>query len=186
MPVLPIRQYGDPVLRETAQPIATIDDTLRQLAADMGETMYAANGIGLAANQIGQLIRIVVIDVDEEYTRKVDGKRQRPKAPHLEVFLNPEIVSSSDDDGTYSEGCLSIPGLEGNVYRPNALRLRWMDLEGATHEADVDGLRARVLQHEIDHLNGVLFIDRMEPAARRALAGQLAALRAKTAPNATS
>ena len=180
MPILPIRIYGDPVLRETAKPIEAVTERVRQLAFDMGETMYDANGIGLAANQVGELIRIIVLDVNEEYTKKVDGKRPRPRAPHLEVYLNPTILSSSDEDGAYNEGCLSIPNLEGDVFRPLELRLRWMDMDGAWHEGDFSELRARVLQHEIDHLNGVLFIDRMEPAARRGMAGQLAALRTRT------
>jgi peptide deformylase len=181
MTLLPIRKYGDPILRQKARPIAAITAELRQLAADMGETMYAANGIGLAANQIGRLERILVLDVVQ--TDDGPGKprgRQRTSERQLEVYLNPEILDTGIEDDTYSEGCLSIPGLEGDVYRPLRLTLRWMDLDGATHEASFDGMRARVLQHEIDHLDGILFIDRLPEARRASLAGALNRLKKET------
>ncbi|MBX3730183.1 MAG: peptide deformylase [Candidatus Sumerlaeia bacterium] len=181
MTLLPIRKYGDPILREKAQPVAVVTDELRQLAVDMGETMYAANGIGLAANQIGRLERILVLDV----VQTDDGpgkprKRQRTNERQLEVYLNPEIVDSGIEDDSYSEGCLSIPGLEGDVFRPLRITLRWMDLEGANHQADFDGMRARVLQHEIDHLDGILFIDRLPEARRASLAGALNRMKKET------
>ncbi|MDK2972333.1 MAG: peptide deformylase [Candidatus Sumerlaeota bacterium] len=181
MALLPIRIYGDSILRETARPISQVTEELRTLAADMGETMYAANGVGLAANQIGRLDRILVLDVEQ--TDDAPGKRRkrgRTGQRLLEVYLNPEILSSSIEDESYNEGCLSIPGIEGDVYRPLTIRLRWMDLEGKLHEDEAEGMRARVLQHEIDHLNGVLFIDHLPEAKRLALAGRLNRLKKET------
>jgi len=177
MAELPIRYYGDPVLREKAQPITQVTDNLRQLAQDMGDTMHAANGIGLAANQVGDLRRIIVVDVTDAGERARGTKRPPRTNQNVEVYLNPEILAASDEDAEYNEGCLSIPGIEGDVWRPVRLRLRWMDMDGSANEADFDGLRARVLQHEIDHLDGVLFIDRMSELARRSIAGRLNKLR---------
>jgi peptide deformylase len=108
------------------------------------------------------------------------GKRAASQERQLEVFLNAEIVSPGEEDGPYNEGCLSIPGVEGDVYRPLRIRVKWMDLEGNAHEEDVDGLRARVLQHEIDHLDGVLFVDHLGMIKRKLLAGRLNALRRET------
>jgi len=175
MAILPIRLYGDPVLREKAQPIAEITDDLRQFAADMGETMYAAGGIGLAANQVGDLRRILVVDVTDRGEKR-SKKRAKP-GTHLEVYINPEVLETSVEDEGYSEGCLSIPGLEGDVYRPVRIRLRWTDLDGQTREADFTDLHARVLLHEIDHLDGVLFVDHLPPARRTAIAPALARIR---------
>lgn len=181
MSVLPIRYYGDPVLREKAAPVAAVDDELRRLAADMGETMYAASGIGLAANQVGVARRVLVLDVSDHYAgSKKGGKRSAPEEPHLEVYFNAEIVESSVEDGDYSEGCLSMPGLEGDVWRPLRIRVKWMDLDGKPHDAWIDGLRARVMQHEIDHLDGILFIDHLPTAERASLAGRLNRLKQET------
>lgn len=177
MAILEIRKYGDPVLRETAKPIEEVTDELRRLAEDMGETMYSAAGIGLAANQVGDLRRILVIDVrqsdDADTPRARKAKRSGDRPRHLEVYLNPEILESSELDGPYTEGCLSIPEVEGEVYRPLSIKLRWMDLDGEIHEEEVDEIRARVLQHEIDHLNGVLFVDHLGTVKRKLLAGKL-------------
>lgn len=181
MPPLAIRLYGDPVLREKAQPIERIDDDLRQLADDMIETMYEAQGIGLAGNQIGEARRILVLDVTERGEKGSRLRLRKPPEPQPEVYINPEILDSSIEDEGYSEGCLSIPGVEGEVFRPLALRLRWTDLDGQTHEAEFDGLRARVLQHEIDHLDGILFIDRLPESRRKGLAGALALIRKENA-----
>lgn len=180
MPLLPIRKYGDPVLRQVAEPVSRVTDELRQLAADMGETMYEANGIGLAANQVGDLRRILVIDVADVGERAGGEARQRGPARQLEVFINPVVLWESPEDDDYNEGCLSMPGIEGDVYRPIAIRLRWMDLEGAEHEEEADGIRARVLLHEIDHLDGKLFTDRLGLLARQRVAGKLRRLREQT------
>ncbi|HPK01181.1 MAG TPA: peptide deformylase [Candidatus Sumerlaeota bacterium] len=174
MPLLPIRIYDDPILRETARPIEQVTDRLRALARDMAETMYEARGIGLAANQIGELERIIVVDVD---WASRNGRRALPRNPL--TLINPEILDDSVEDDVCSEGCLSIPGVEGDVWRPVRIRYRYTDLEGRTHEDEAEGLRARCIQHEIDHLNGVLFIDRMTPEERARLAGALAQIRRK-------
>lgn len=184
MPPLPIRLYGDPVLREKAQPITEITDELRHFAAAMIETMYEAGGVGLAANQVGDRRRILVLDVSERGEKGSAKRRRIPPAPEPEVYINPEVLESSVEDDDYSEGCLSIPGVEADVFRPRRLRLRWTDLEGQQHEQEIDGMRARVLQHEIDHLDGVLFIDHLPENRRKSLAGALARIRQSPPPDA--
>jgi peptide deformylase len=138
----------DPRLRLKSEPVKAVDAELRALVDDMFETMYAAPGIGLAAIQIGVPRRIVTMDLARE------GEPKQPR-----VFLNPEVLSSSDETSTYEEGCLSIPEYYEEVERPKAVKVRYMDVDGKTHEIDADGLLATCLQHEIDHTNGVLFID---------------------------
>lgn len=182
MSILPITLYGEPVLRERAQPVDVIDDDLRRLAADMGETMYAAAGIGLAANQVGDLRRILVLDVDQVV--QSSGKRVRdPKARVLRVFLNARITESSEEDGDYEEGCLSIPEIEAVVWRPNRVKVAYRTLEGEDREEWFSGLVSRVLQHEIDHLDGVLFVDRIPATERAALSGKLAKIRRGEVPS---
>ncbi|NUP90695.1 MAG: peptide deformylase [Candidatus Sumerlaeia bacterium] len=170
MSVLPIVMYGTPSLHETSVPVAEITDEIRRLAADMIETMYAAKGIGLAAPQIGRNIRLFVADADQ-----VEIESRNPR-----VFINPEIVEESVEDEPYTEGCLSIPGVEGEVWRPSRVRVRAKDEHGNAFELEAEDLLARVIQHETDHLNGVLFIDRMEKSKRALLAGKLSALRRET------
>jgi peptide deformylase len=134
----------------------------------MGETMYSAHGIGLAAPQVGESIRLFVADT--QYSRDEDGAVANR---HLKVFINPEITWESVEDEPYTEGCLSIPGLEGDVYRPISVKMRYLDEKGVQHERLLEGLEARCAQHELDHLDGVMFIDRMPPLRRRLLAGKL-------------
>jgi peptide deformylase len=175
-----VRIYGDPVLRLKAERIEGVDDELRRLVADMAETMYLAEGIGLAAPQVGVSRRVIVVDVDQVEGGKnsrSERRRVNPAKRRLQVFLNPEIVESSVEDCPYTEGCLSLPGLEGEVYRPARVKLRYQDAEGRPNLVELDGLPARVLQHELDHLDGVLFVDRMVPDDRRKLAGALSRLR---------
>jgi peptide deformylase len=150
-----IVQLPDPVLRKISSPVEKIDDEIRKLIADMFETMYDAPGVGLAAVQIGVPKRVVTIDAtrgDEE------------KMPM--VFINPEIVSASGDKDSKEEGCLSIAEFYEEVERPSAVKVRYMDEKGKTKEIEADGLLARALQHEIDHLNGVLFIDHISKLKR--------------------
>jgi len=180
MAILPIRIYGDPVLRQRATEITReqVDEALRQFAIDMGETMYANSGIGLAANQVGDLRRIFVVDVDQvnnEIRKKGRVKDQARRL--LRVYLNPEIIESSDEDDTYDEGCLSIPELEGPVFRPIRIKVRYQTLEWNIQEEWLSGLHARVFQHELDHLDGLMFIDRMAEEARLRLAGALGRIR---------
>lgn len=173
MAVLEILIYGDPALREVARRVEAVTPELRQLAADMLETMYAAEGIGLAANQIGSLDRIVVVDTEWRRGRR-KGEPAQPGAPM--VMLNPEIVEESVEDDESEEGCLSMPGLRGDVWRSIKIKVRYETLEGEQVERELKGLTARCAQHEVDHLNGVLFIDRMPKAGRQALTKALAKL----------
>jgi peptide deformylase len=168
MPTIPIRQYGDPILREKAKPIETIEERHRALAKDMTETMYFHLGIGLAGNQVGRLERIIVVDV--EYARAEEGNKP-PQNPT--VMINPEIVEESVEDDVYEEGCLSIPGVLGEVWRPVRIKVRFQDLKGRSHERDCEGLFARCIQHEVDHLNGILFPDRMGKLKRKLISGAL-------------
>jgi len=145
----------DPKLRLVSEPIASVDDAVRQLADDMLETMYDAPGIGLAAIQIGVPKRMLVLDVARE------GETPAPM-----VVINPEIVWESEEHSVYQEGCLSIPEYYEDVERPQRIGLRFLDREGAAREIEADGLLATCLQHEIDHLNGVLFIDHISKLKR--------------------
>ncbi|MEN6626322.1 MAG: peptide deformylase [Candidatus Sumerlaeia bacterium] len=173
MSLLTIHIYDDPILRQVAQPIERVTERHRRLAADMAETMYESRGVGLAANQVGVLERIVVIDT--EWSEKRNNGRGSARNPI--PMINPEILEESADDEQVSEGCLSLPQIEGDVWRSLRVRVRYTDLDGVEREEEATGLKARCIQHEIDHLNGVLFIDRMAPEGRQALAGQLSKLR---------
>ena len=147
--LLPIRWYGDPVLRDTAAQADGADGSLDKLVRDMIETMMEGDGIGLAAPQVGRSVRLIVLNgsvFDEEDTR---------------VYLNPEIVGESDTRTVYEEGCLSIPDIRADVERAEMVLVRYTTLEGDVVEEEADGLCARVFQHEIDHLNGKLFIDHL-------------------------
>lgn len=172
-PEFEILTYDDPVLREKAQPVGEITDEHRAKLDAMAETMYSGRGIGLAATQVGLLERMIVVDV--EWSEKRNGRNAQPPSPIQ--MINPEIIEIDDQDQVMSEGCLSLPGIEGDVWRPTWIKLRWQDPSGESVEAEAKGLLARCIQHEIDHLDGILFIDRMEPAQRPRIAGKLAKLR---------
>ena len=148
MTIKPIILLPDAVLRKPSEPVERFDDELAKFAADMTETMYDAPGIGLAAVQVGVLRQMLVVDVSK------DEDNQNP-----EVFINPEIVDESDERSVYEEGCLSIPDYYAEVERPAAIKVKYLDLSGKEQFIEADGLMATCLQHEIDHLNGVLFID---------------------------
>lgn len=180
MALLPIRLYGDPVLRTRATELGAADVTpaLRQFVADMGETMYAASGIGLAANQVGDLRRLFVADVAQVDEKSKKGRRTKDATRReLLAYLNPEIVEFSPEDESYQEGCLSIPEIEADVFRPIRIRVRYRTLDWELRETWFDGLMARVFQHEMDHLDGVLFIDHLPEATRRRLAGPLSRIK---------
>ena len=155
MPVREILIIPDKRLRLVSKPVAKIDAATRTLVEEMFETMYDAPGIGLAAIQIGEPRRIVTMDL---------AKKDEPKEP--QVFINPEIVAHSGEKNIHEEGCLSIPEYYEEVERPAAVKLRYLDLDGNQHEIDADGLLATCIQHEIDHLNGVLFIDHISKLKR--------------------
>jgi peptide deformylase len=145
----------DKRLRQVSEPVKKIDSGIRKLVEDMFETMYDAPGIGLAAIQVGAPKRVVIMDL---------AKKEEPKNP--QVFINPEIVWSSQEKATHEEGCLSIPEFYDDVERPAQVKVKYLDLEGAAHEIEANGLFATCLQHEIDHLNGVLFIDHISKLKR--------------------
>jgi peptide deformylase len=159
MPILPIITLPDPLLRKKSAPVETVDGETRGLANSMLETMYAAPGIGLAAVQVGVLRRILVFDT-------IKGEDE-PKQPF--VLINPEILSFDDTPRIHDEGCLSIPGMYAEVERPALVRVRYVDLEGKQQEHDFADLQATVVQHEIDHLEGVLFIDHLSRLRRNLL-----------------
>lgn len=171
MAVLPIVEVPDPRLRLVSRPVEAFDDTLGRLVADMTETMYAAHGIGLAAIQVGVDRRVLVIDLQEEK----DADDQPVRSPH--AYINPEILEVSEELSTYNEGCLSIPEQYAEVARPAGCRVRWRDEAGEAHEAELDGLLATCMQHEIDHLNGVLFTDHLSRLKRDMVMRKLAKLR---------
>ena len=149
-PPLKVYQLGDEALRTPDNRIVKVDDAIRKLAKDMLITMYSSKGIGLAAPQVGIQKRLLVIDLNFE----------DPNSPPM-VFINPEIISSSATLDTYEEGCLSIPGVYLNVLRPSSIKLSYRDEMGRPKKMNADGLMARCIQHEIDHLNGVCFVDKV-------------------------
>ena len=158
MPLLPIIEVPDPLLRTSSAPVERVDDDLKQLIANMFETMYEAPGIGLAAVQVAVPRRIVVIDLQDP-DPVAEGEEEGPPIKRPHVFINPEILTSSDARKSYNEGCLSIPEQYAEIERPDVVRARWLDAAGKQQEGEFDGLMSVCLQHEVDHLNGVLFID---------------------------
>ena len=148
MTIKTILRYPDPRLHQVAAPVAEVNDVIRELVRDMAETMYAAPGIGLAATQIDVHPRVVVIDVSESRDQ-------------LQVFINPEIVLSEGEPTVHEEGCLSVPGIFDTVERPARVRVRALNLDGQGFECDAEGLLAVCLQHEIDHLNGKVFVQHL-------------------------
>lgn len=162
--IRPVRMYGDPVLRQRALPVAEVDDTVRELIADMRETMHAYHGVGLAGNQIGVLQRVLVIDIPVD-----DEKRVRV------ALVNP-VIDRKEGTETGEEGCLSIPGLYEDVRRARQIRVRALDEHGKPIEFTAEGYLARAVQHEVDHLDGVLFVDRLSLLKRRFMRSSLEAI----------
>lgn len=171
MAIRRIYETPDPILRQISSPVDTFDDELRTLVVDMFETMYAAPGIGLAAVQVGEPIRLLVIDLQEPQDPE-DPESPAVKDP--KVFINPEILWHSDSEVPYTEGCLSVPEQYAEVMRPDRVRARWQDERGKVYEEEIDGLLAVCLQHEMDHLNGVLFIDHLSRLKRDMVLKKLA------------
>lgn len=165
--ILPIVLYGDPVLKKTAKNLDLSElPAINNLVADMYETMYHAHGVGLAAPQIGKDWRLFVIDSQPMY-EEGSGKGRK------EAFINPVIVEKSGPDSNYEEGCLSIPGIRGDVVRPSVIKMQWIDLEGQPQEAVFDEMDARVIQHEYDHIEGVLFTDKLSSLRKQLIKGKL-------------
>lgn len=186
MAIREILEVPDPRLRTISKPVETFDDELKTLVADMFETMYDAPGIGLAAIQVGVPLRLLVIDLqpeDEDAEPEVctahggHAHTHRPVKREPRVFVNPEILEPSQDYNVYSEGCLSVPEIYADVERPASIRARWQDLDGTQHDEQLDGMIATVLQHEMDHLEGVLFIDHLSRLKRELALKKLGKLR---------
>ena len=180
---LSILQYGDPVLRAKGKRIEQIDDRILELAANMIETMHAANGVGLAAQQIGEPIQLTVLDVsqveDRPTTMKLNGQDVDPKAVMPLVLVNPQVeLGRETESGT--EGCLSFPEVTGEIDRAKSIHVRAQNLEGEAIEIETSGFLARAIQHEVDHLNGILFIDRMSSGAKASLSSKLKRLQKET------
>ncbi|SEV95229.1 peptide deformylase [Aliiroseovarius sediminilitoris] len=171
MSIKPILIHPDPRLKKVAEVVPDLSDDLRQLADDMLETMYDAPGIGLAAPQVGVLTRLIVMDC----------VREDDEPPQPVVMFNPEVILSSDDLNTYEEGCLSIPEQYAEVTRPKEVSVRWVDRDGNVQEQDFDGLWATCVQHEIDHLNGKLFIDYLKPLKRQMITRKMQKLKREMA-----
>lgn len=160
MSIRPILEAPDPRLRVISTPVETVDDEVRALIADMFETMYDAPGIGLAAVQIGVPKRILVIDLQED--ESAEGERIR----NPRVFINPELSDPAEELSVYNEGCLSVPDQYADVERPVAIQARWLDEHGVAHDERIEGMLATCLQHEMDHLEGILFIDHLSKLKR--------------------
>ncbi len=162
MALLPIIIAPDPRLKNVARPVESVDDGIRRLMDDMLETMYTAPGLGLAAPQVGVLERVIVVDAAGE-----EG------AANPLLIANPELVRVSDDDASYEEGCLSLPNHYADVIRPRAIRLRYLDRDGETRELEAEGLLATCIQHEMDHLDGILFVDHVSALKRNMILRKL-------------
>ena len=186
---LPIVRYGDPILRTKGKRIAAVDAHIRELAANMIETMHLANGIGLAAQQVGEALQLTVVDVsgaeDQESTLKLNGAEVDPKSSMPLLLLNPELTLNKETSLAI-EGCLSFPEITADIRRAISVVVRAQTLEGAPVEIEASGLLARALQHEVDHLNGILFIDRMSAATKVALRSRLKRMQKENAPRENS
>lgn len=180
--LLDIRTYGDPVLREEATRVQTVTAELRQLAKQMLESMRAAKGVGIAAQQVGRTESVCIVEILPEYDVEApNGPRLNPQVEMPLTMFNPELMDASEDEvWTMEEGCLSFPGIQGNVERPWRVKVRYLGLDGVTHEVDLQGYAARAAQHEMDHLSGKLFVDRFSHVKKLAVKGKLRRLREET------
>src|SRR5438128_10731098 len=180
---LSILQYGDPILRAKGKHFEKIDNRIRELAQNMIETMHAANGVGLAAPQVGESLQLTVLDVsqveDRPSTMELNGENTDPQSAMLLVLINPEIdLGSETEMGT--EGCLSFPEITGEIERAKSVTVRAQNLDGEAIEIEATRFLARAIHHEVDHLNGILFIDRMSSATKTSLSSKLKRLQKET------
>ena len=180
---LPILQYGDPILRAKGKRIEKIDERIRELTQNMIETMHAANGVGLAAQQVGEALQLTVLDLsqveDRPSTMKVNAEDVDPKAAMPLVLINPELQLTGETE-LATEACLSFPEITGGIERAKSVIARARTLDGSEIEIEASGLLGRAIQHEVDHLNGILFIDRMNSAAKAALSSRLKRMQKET------
>jgi peptide deformylase len=173
--LLPIYAYGQPVLKKVAVAITPEYPDLATLMANMWETMYHADGVGVAAPQIGLAIRLFVIDTTQ--IKKDDEDFIKNHVGFKKTFINAQKVEEFGEPFTYEEGCLSIPNIRGDVQRPDTLRLKWLDENFVEHEETFTGINARVVQHEYDHIEGILFTERLKPLKKRLIQRKLDAIR---------
>ena len=181
--VLPIVHYNDPVLRTKGAPITAFGPELAELADNMVDTMHEAAGIGLAAQQIGQARQFCVIDLsqaDRNFEWNLDGVPTPLDLIMPMALANPKIEFLAGEDTIYEEGCLSFPGINGDVVRPDQIRVTFQDVSGTPHTMSCNGLLGRCIQHEVDHLNGVLFIDRMAKVVRKGIEAEIKELAKQT------
>jgi peptide deformylase len=172
MALRPILKYPDPRLKQKAAPVKEVNDDIRQLVDDMAETMYAAPGVGLAANQVGVLLRVFVIDIAGD-----------DDPSELRVFINPEILSATGTQ-TWEEGCLSFPGVTEEIRRAERVQVRALDRDGKPFELEADGLLAVAIQHENDHLDGVVMLDKLSAVKRRLVGRKLSKAKSEAAADA--
>jgi len=165
MALLPIITAPDPILKTISEPVAEVTDEIKTLIEDMFETMYEAPGIGLAAIQVGVQKRVLVVDIV--------GKNEEGNDPQPIAIINPEITWVSDDDSVYEEGCLSVPAHYADVVRPAEIKMTYLDLDGKKQELHADSLLATCIQHEIDHLDGILFVDHISALKRNMILRKL-------------
>lgn len=182
MAIREIIEVPDPRLKQVSSPVEKFDEELKTLVADMFETMYEAPGIGLAAIQLGVPQRVLVIDLQPDdpdaepevcHAHGGEHHTHQPVIREPQIFINPEILDPSEETSIYSEGCLSVPEIYAEIERPSRIRARWQDLDGKHHEAEMDGLMATCLQHEIDHLEGVVFLDHLSRLKRQMIVKKL-------------
>ena len=181
--VLPIVQFNGPVLRQKGAPVTDFDSDLAQLADNMVDTMHEALGIGLAAQQVGRAMKFCVIDLSQaprEFDWQLDGMSTPLDLIMPMAMANPKVEFPPGEDTVYEEGCLSFPGINGDVVRPDQIRVSFQDVSGTAHTMTCNGLLGRCIQHEVDHLNGVLFIDRMAKKIRQDIDIEIKALARQT------
>lgn len=171
--ILPVCTYGNPVLREKSVPVEQVSEELKKLAEDMLETMYAENGVGLAAQQVGRTVSLCVVDVPADADVDEDGQRENPDVKMPLILFNPVLAEVSEEKCSREEGCLSFPGIYGHVVRPRRVRVNAMQLDGTEMTLELQGLVARAVQHEMDHLAGVVFVDHFSHVKKLASSGKL-------------
>ena len=183
--ILEIKFYGESVLHQKGKPVETFGEPLRQFSSDMLETMHEANGIGLAAQQVGEALQFCVVEVTRDLEEEpihciLDGKSTPQDLLMPLSMANPVATPVDNSKGTMEEGCLSFPGFKGAVSRPTTISVEYQDLDGIHHTLECDGLLARCIQHEIDHLNGILFIDRMKKKDFQEIKDEIRAFKLET------
>ena len=181
---LRITLYEEPILRTKGKKITTFDQSLKDLVQEMIATMRAANGIGLAAQQVGRALQVCIVDVSDcesDFDYVIDGRTPPVDLIMPLAVVNPELEFPDSPKTVYEEGCLSFPELNGDVKRPDVVRMKFQDLDGNPHVLECDGIFSRCVQHEVDHLNGILFIDRMDKKTRKKLDGVLREMKDDTA-----